>query len=83
MKHRLVQIGNSRYLRIPKAIFELCDLKDEVELTVKAGVLTIASAPNLREGWDTAFRATAEAGDDTLLIPDDLGIEWDAKQWEW
>ncbi len=83
MKLRLIQIGNSRGVRIPKAIIEQCDLKDEVELTVKDGVLTIAPAPSLREGWDTAFRAMAEAGDDTLLIPDDLDAESDAKEWEW
>ncbi len=83
MKLRLIQIGNSRGVRIPKAIIEQCDLKDEVELSVKDGVLTIASAPNLRAGWDTAFRAMAEAGDDALLIPDDLGTEWDEKEWEW
>ncbi len=83
MKQRLVQIGNSRGLRIPEAILELCDLKDEVELSVEDGVLTIAPAPRVREGWDTAFRAMAEAGDDALLIPDDLGTEGDAKQWQW
>ncbi len=83
MKHRLVQIGNSRGLRIPEAILELCDLKDEVELSVEDGVLTIAPAPRVREGWDTAFRAMAEAGDDALLIPDDLGAESDVKEWKW
>jgi antitoxin MazE len=36
-----------------------------------------------REGWDESFRAMAEAGDDKLLLPDDLPNEFDDTKWQW
>ena len=83
MKARLVRVGNSHGVRIPKAVIEQCGFKDEVELSVKDGALIVVPARGLREGWDEAFKAMAAAGDDALLMPDDLGTEWDEREWEW
>ena len=37
MKTPLVQIGNSRSIRIPKAFLEQCQLRDAVELELRDG----------------------------------------------
>lgn len=83
MKARLVRIGNSQGIRIPKTIIEQCGLTDEVELAVKDNVLIIAPTRGVRAGWDEAFQAMAEAGDDALLIPDEAGTTWDEEEWDW
>ncbi|CAA9379264.1 MAG: Prevent host death protein, Phd antitoxin [uncultured Gemmatimonadetes bacterium] len=84
MKARIVRIGNSHGIRIPKPLLEQSGLRDEVELDVHAGQITIRAATQPRAGWDAAFRAMAEAGDDVLLDPEMAASpEWDEEEWEW
>ncbi len=73
MKTELVQIGNSRGVRIPKAFLEQAGLRDKV---------VIVAADQPRAGWEKAFAAMNERGDDRLL--DEVGpSDWDETEWEW
>jgi antitoxin MazE len=77
-----VAIGNSRGLRIPKAILEQCRLENEVELEIEAGRLVIKPVKRApRKGWDEAFKKMGTAGEDRLLIDDRLDV--DSADWEW
>jgi len=67
MRPRVVRIGNSRGVRIPKPLIEQAGLRDEVEITVEGSSLIIRSAARPRAGWATAFRVMAERGDDRLV----------------
>ncbi|MBU6371283.1 MAG: AbrB/MazE/SpoVT family DNA-binding domain-containing protein [Alphaproteobacteria bacterium] len=61
MKVDIVAIGNSRGVRLPKALLEQCRFGDAAELTVEDGRLVLTPvAP--RAGWRGAF-AAAEAAD--------------------
>ena len=84
MKTTLIQIGNSRGIRIPKAFLEHCQLHDEVELEMDDDHLLIRPAAQPRSGWDTAFRQMHERKDDALVDEDALtATEWDTTEWEW
>lgn len=84
MKTRLIRIGNSRGIRIPKAFLDQCDLKETVELEAQDGCLTIRPVDAVRKGWEEAFRQMAETGDDVLLDEDVLPVTaWDETDWEW
>lgn len=79
----LVQIGNSKGIRIPKAILEQCEIDKAVELEVEGGAILLKphiSKP--RDGWEDAFRRMAAAGDDKPLIDDALDID-DLHEFEW
>ena len=81
---RIVRVGNSRGLRLPKSVLEACRLGDVVDLSVENGTLVVRPVSSPREGWDAAFQAMAEAGDDALLDADALmGTAWDEAEWEW
>ena len=82
MKAKLVKVGNSQGIRIPKPICEQCGLEDEIEMDVRDGEIVIRSAHRPREGWDEAFAAMAERRDDRLLVAES-STEWDAEEWEW
>lgn len=82
MKASLVAIGNSRGVRIPKALLEQTRLKGELEMEVQGSQIVIRSARRVREGWDEAFSRMAAMGDDALLDPP-LPTEWDQTEWEW
>jgi len=83
MKAKLIQIGNSRGIRIPKPVLEQCGLDEEVVLEVKDRRLVISAPASTREGWDSLFEQMAEYGDDRLLDSDASTSAWDAEEWEW
>lgn len=84
MRTNVIQIGNSRGIRIPKALLDQCNLGSTVELEVEADRLVVRPAEPARSGWDDAFRRMAERGDDELLDRDSLGrSDWDDEEWEW
>ena len=82
MKTRLVKIGNSRGVRIPKPLIEEAGLENEVEMrVVEAGIL-IEGSPDARVGWDEAARRVRERGDDRL-IDEVVPTEFDQTEWTW
>jgi antitoxin MazE len=83
MRVDLVRIGNSRGVRIPKSVIQQCGFESQVEMRVEGSQLIIAPAQRIRDGWEQAFSAMAERGDDELLLPDDLTNDFDEKEWEW
>ena len=69
MKTRLVRIGNSRGVRLPKAIIAQADLTDEVELGVPDGAIVITRAKPPRSGWAAAASQMHQRNEDRLLDP--------------
>lgn len=60
----LVQIGNSKGVRIPKALIEQAGLEGSaLELKVVRGGLLIRPVRQPRQGWDEAIRAAVERGE--------------------
>jgi antitoxin MazE len=84
MKTRIIRIGNSQGIRIPKLLREQVGLRGEVEIDAQNGALVIRPARGVREGWSVAFREMARRGDDTLFDgPAPSLSSWDEADWEW
>jgi antitoxin MazE len=66
MKTRIIQIGNSRGVRIPKRLLEKAHLTEDVQIEARGDAIVIRSTPP-RAGWDAHFRRMAQRGDDQLL----------------
>jgi len=75
MEVSVIQIGNSKGLRLSKAILERYNIKDKVELILEKGQIVLRPLSAPRQGWEAAFRQMHEAGDDALLIDDVFGDE--------
>jgi antitoxin MazE len=82
VKTQIIAIGNSRGIRIPKVLLDQADLKNEVEIVVRAEGLMIRSAERPRAGWEAKFREMAEQGDDRLL-DGEVATAFDETEWEW
>lgn len=84
MKTRLVRIGNSQGIRLPKPLIEQTKLTDDVELVVRAGELIVRPARPARAGWADAFSEMARRGDDALLLESSANLtDWDSEDWQW
>ncbi len=82
VRSKVVKIGNSRGIRIPRALLEQAGLSDEVEMLVEENKLIIRSARLSRQGWEAQFTAMAEQADD-LLLDQTPPTQWDADEWTW
>lgn len=81
MRSRIVRIGNSQGVRIPKPLLEQAGLEGEVELHAEEGRVIIASPRRARAGWAEAARQVHAAGEDEL---DSVGSSrFDREEWEW
>jgi antitoxin MazE len=84
VRTRIVRIGNSQGVRIPKLLLEQVDLGEDVELVLQENQIVIRRAFPVRHGWDEAFRGMAEAADDRPVAGDEpLATRWDEEEWEW
>lgn len=78
----MVQIGNSRGVRIPKPLLRQLGLEDEVELRVEEGGLVIAPVKKARSNWARAARLLHERGEDGVL-DEPSPTRFDETEWEW
>jgi len=82
MKSKIVRIGNSKGVRLPKPLLEQVGLVDEVDLEVRDGELVISPSGPARAGWREAAALLAQRQEDELLdVP--TPTRFDAEEWEW
>ena len=82
MKARIVRIGNSRGVRLPKPLIEQAGLGEEVELRVQEGAILIQATSRPRTGWAEAARQLVEQEKGGLLDPP-TGTKFDGTEWRW
>jgi antitoxin MazE len=84
MKTRIVRIGNSQGIRIPKLLLERSNIGEEVELEAEDSRIIIRSRKQPRQDWESSFRLMAERNDDALLDKNLLAqTQWDEDEWQW
>lgn len=83
MRARVIKIGNSQGLRIPKPILDQTGILDEVEIEVEKNQIIIRPVKNIRDGWASAFKKMHENGDDELIIDENISDSWAEEEWQW
>lgn len=86
MRARIVKIGNSQGIRIPKPLLDQIGIIEdaELELKVEENHIVIRPISNPRSGWEDAFRTMEENEDDALLDGDvTISNSWDETEWQW
>jgi len=81
-KTRIVKIGNSRGIRVPKVLLDQAQLPEDVELHAEPGRLVVQASRRPRTGWAKAARAMRKQAHDTLLDAP-TATDFDRDEWEW
>ena len=82
IRSKVIKIGNSRGIRIPRAVLDQIGLVDEVEMKVDGDQLIIKSSHHPRQDWAMQFAKMTEEGDDRML-DEATAIRWDDEEWTW
>lgn len=82
---KVIKIGNSKGVRIPKHLLEESGVENEVEIEVKGNNIILRPSHEARKNWDAAFQSMSENEDDVLLDKEHLtnSTSWDKEEWDW
>ncbi|MBW7866885.1 MAG: AbrB/MazE/SpoVT family DNA-binding domain-containing protein [Brumimicrobium sp.] len=80
MEISVINIGNSKGIRLPKTILERYSITDKIELVFEKGFIILKPKAEPRSGWDKAFKKMSENGDDQLFI-DDVFDDENFEEW--
>ena len=84
---KLIQIGNSHGVRLPKSVIDQIGLTGELELEVRDGEIILRSHKHPRDGWDAAYKRMGKNGDGRLSAEDQAWLDasntFDDDEWEW
>lgn len=83
MRARIVRIGNSKGIRLPKSIIAQAGISEDVDIVVENEKIIIRPISRPRAGWDEAFRKMGENGDDLLIDEQPVSHSWDETEWHW
>lgn len=81
MQISIVQVGNSKGIRLNKMLLEKYQITDKVELILQDDCIMIKPIKKPRQGWAEAFQRMHENGDDKLLI-DDVFEDENLEEWD-
>lgn len=85
MKIPVIPIGNSKGIRIPKAILDQVQITEQVDLEVEDNrILLTPVRENPRGGWEEAFQRMHETGEDQPILKEAHLKPTTAEfEWEW
>jgi antitoxin MazE len=85
MKLKVIQVGNSKGIRIPQTLIRQYRIEDYVELELHTDVILLRPSAGVREGWEEQFRAsTADNAPETELNAwSSLPNHFDEEEWTW
>jgi antitoxin MazE len=86
MKTRVINIGNSKGIRIPKVLLQQAQLEQEVILEVKKEGILIKPEKKkkvAREGWDLRMKEAAKKYKTKENLWGDFGNDFDKTEWTW
>lgn len=70
MEVTVITIGNSKGIRIPKAVLEEYHINEKLEMTLEKNRIVLTPKTSPRKGWEESFRQMHANGEDNLFIKD-------------
>jgi antitoxin MazE len=84
MQTQLVPVGNSRGIRLPKAMLAQCGIEHSVDLKVTEQGILISPVRSSRQGWEDAVRAENKHGPNAdMEALSALPNLFDDAEWTW
>ena len=81
MQISVIDIGNSKGIRLTKNLLEKYEIRDKVELILEKGRIILKPVSKPRQGWEESFQEMHANGDDKLLI-DDIFNDENLEEWK-
>ena len=80
MELSIINIGNSKGIRLSKTILEKYNINDKIEIILEKEYIILKPKSEPRKGWEKAFKKMHENTDDQLLL-DDVFEDENFEEW--
>ncbi len=80
MRASVVRVGNSKGIRIPKAVLEELGSPLCLDMRVHGGALVLTPPRQPRQGWAEAAREAVPGLEPLPALPP---TDWDEAEWTW
>lgn len=80
MELSIINIGNSKGIRLSKTILEKYNIQDKIELILDKDFIVLKPKAEPRKDWEKAFQEMHKNVDDQLLI-DDVFDDENFEEW--
>jgi antitoxin MazE len=70
MKVKVIQVGNSKGLRLPKTVLKKYGITESIDMELRDDAIVLRPVKQARVGWEESFAVMHASGDDELLIDD-------------
>lgn len=80
MEISVINIGNSKGIRLSKTILEKYNIQEKVELTLEKGYIILKSKAEPRKNWEESFKKMQDCNEDQLLV-DDIFEDENFEEW--
>ena len=80
MELSVINIGNSKGIRLSKTVLEKYNIQDKIELIFEKGFIVLKPLAEPRKNWENSFEKMHDNGDDQLLI-DDVFDDENFEEW--
>ena len=70
MELSVINIGNSKGIRLSKTILEKYNIQNKIEIILEKDFIILKPKAKKKKNWEKAFKEMHENGDDQLLIDD-------------
>lgn len=81
MEIPVINIGNSKGIRLPKSVIEQYNIKESIYIHFEKGKIILIPKSKPRKGWEKEFMKMHDLGDDKLLI-NDLFDDEEFEEWK-
>ena len=81
MQTKIIPIGTSKGIRIPKYLLSKYGFNETIEMNDTGSGVLLSPTKASRKGWDKYFNKAAGTKDDKLI--DAPSPKWDEEEWEW
>ena len=81
LKTKVIRVGNSQGVLIPKTWIKQLDLNGDVEMTIEEEKIIVQKSSRLRDDWRVKFEKAIKGKESEKI--DFLHNSFDDKEWEW
>jgi len=80
---KIIAIGNSKGIRLPKQIIDELELEGTVEVETRGREVILRSPRDPHEGWEASAITMHKNDEDNLLLDELPASSWDESEWSW
>ena len=80
---KIIEIGNSKGIRLPKTLIKNYGIEDELKVELNEDGILLKPIKPIRNGWDEQYKNAATPNTADEKIWQETNNQFDEEEWQW